>query len=396
MEFNVPKIFLSQVTDKHQVEDFIGKLGSDRLSICAQEAPWLMAWQEAYASLNGIELFYVTGEVEVDGQSGSRPAFFLPLQGDVRRGVKTLSFAGANRANQMSGLWAKEALKQIDTDVLADALRDFARERGFDLIIFDNLLPELDGARHPLMSGDAQPSVHPVFIGNHEGPFADYLLASHSKASRKKQRKKKQNLQDAGDYKVVRAVSAEDRKAGLEAFQDQRTKRHHLTGIPNVFATPEGNQFLAALLDAGAKDPASGLTLWWLECAGAIRATYLCTHEDHRLICYTNSIAHDELTQHSPGVILLYDILEACWTDAERFTIDLGLGHERYKQSLSEPVSMATVYLPVTLKGRMFIKALTSVARLKSRLRQSKTIWSAIRFLRKIKAQRQDAPSSDS
>lgn len=345
-----------------------------------QEPDWLEAYLGAIAPARPLapEYFAVYAR--------NRLAGLLPLAQETGKGgVRTLTFLGWNRANQNTGLWNSRLLDGLDGGILMAALRGLAREAGADLIHLPNLPAETGGRPNPLLCGRSIQSPSPVFKGPLEAAFETLLRQGHGKDGRKKLLRKKRALEEAGNYLVVEASTPDEIERGLQAFLHQRDLRCRETGIPNAFSETPDQNFLRTLLTPGDGTPAP-LCLFWLETAGAIRATYICSRRGKCLTGYANSIAQDEMMPFSPGVVLLMDIMEKACSDPQITTVDLGLGDERYKHPWTAPEPLFDALEALTLKGRTVL-ALTGLKQmLKSRIRASKTLWPLVRRVRKLKA----------
>nr|WP_246476259.1 GNAT family N-acetyltransferase [Roseibium litorale] len=245
-------------------------------------------------------------------------------------------------------------------------------------------------APNPLLGGHHLPSPSPVFKGDLNAPFEELLRKGLGKDGRKKLLRKKRALEEAGGYRIVTASSPEEIERGLQAFLQQRDIRCRETGIPNAFCEAPDQDFLRRLLESGTGTDTQ-LRVFWLETAGAIRATYICAWRQGCLTGYANSIAQDEMMAHSPGVVLLMDIVEMACSDPEITAIDLGLGDERYKHAWSSPEPLFDVLEALSLKGRGLLMATEAKQALKARIRASKTLWPLVRRLRKWKAMRGQA-----
>ncbi len=362
------------------LKTFSASLGSPRHTLPYHEAAWLGVWADTLADTEFLRPVLIAGHL------GDRPAFCLPLALVESGGVKWLQFMGQSRANQATGIWARDLLKKVKPAELCRELTALARNAGADVIELSNMPDVIAGHANPLAIGRTVDSPSPVFAGELSDDFESLFRARMKKDTRKKLLKKQRSLEGCGGFAIVRARTNDEIERGLSAFLAQRQLRAEETGIPNVFTDDRNRQFLHRLLRVGTEGPELGLSLWWLECAGSIRATYLCSRYGDTLVGYANSIAQDEMMVHSPGVVLLKEIVAFGCADPSIKRIDLGLGDERYKHSWTEPVKLRDHLLPITAKGHVSCLLQTARQRLKGHVRSSATLWPLVKKLRKLMA----------
>ncbi|MCX2723264.1 GNAT family N-acetyltransferase [Roseibium salinum] len=346
-----------------------------------QSREWVTAWHETIGKALGIEAVVAVGRL--DGKA----VVVLPMGLERSAGIRTLSFLGHQYGNQNTGFWDRAFYANAAREEILPFLDEMCRRAGADLLALHNVPEIWHGRRHPLLVGTVTPSPSPVFVCYLPADFVPFFEETHSKSSRKNLLRKQRRLQAPGDYRVIKARTAEDIRRGLSAFLEQRAIRAGEAGIPNVFSGPEAQEFLSRLLNADA--PANGnrpLDLWLLETGGAIRATYLCIEDAGTIYSYSNSIAHDDMLQNSPGVVLTKEIIEHACSAPGLVRLDLGLGEERYKTSWTEPFPLGDVLYAVTLKGAMKARFDAAIIRAKSAVRSSGRVWPLVRRLRKWKA----------
>ncbi|MEJ8476152.1 GNAT family N-acetyltransferase [Roseibium algae] len=373
-------IRLEQLRDLAAAKEFVRSLGPCPIDLPYHTTAWLEAWQSNLGDLEGCK------PVLLAGLGSAGPACFLPLGLEQRGSLKVLSFLGHNRGNQATGIWATGSVKHVETSALRDQLAEIARDLGADLIQLANMPSEIDGIANPLLADKLVPSPSPVFVGKLNIDFDVLYRETHSKASRKKLTKKQITLEASGEYQITAAKTPEQIARGLEAFLAQRAVRAAATGIPNVFVGPQEKTFLQNLLSAEGNDSMPSLKLWWLECAGSIRATYLCSRTQDTLIGYANSISHDDMTPHSPGVVLLKEIICRACADPTLKKLDLGLGDERYKRSWTAPCPLVDSNRALSLKGALALHVFTVKQTLKAHIRDSEKLWPLVKKMRALRA----------
>jgi len=347
-----------------------------------QSACWLDTWMATLGQ--SLAASPVIAVVKKD----DRPVAVLPFGLEKARGQRSLVFLGHQHGNQNTGCWDPEFYRSVtDKEILA-LLTEICSRVDVDLLRLANVPETWHGRRHPLVLEGAVRSPSPIFARALPPDFETLFHETHSKSSRKNLLRKERNLQAAGNYRVVRAESRADRERGLAAFLQQRAIRAGAAGIPNAFAAPQAQAFLARLLGLGAGSGGEDgqMDLWYLETGGAIRATYLCIEDGGTLYAYSNSIAHDDMLANSPGLVLIKTIIAHACAAPHLQVLDLGLGEERYKTDWAEPVALKDSLLALTLKGWTGLRLEAGRLRLKAAVRNSDLLWPLVRRIRKWKA----------
>lgn len=349
-----------------------------------QRLDWARAWHRTIGAKRGVRPV-----LAVASRPGT-PVLVLPLGLDRRNGIALLTFLGQENANQNTGLWHPQHIVGLSPRHVSEILRDICKAVGADLVHLTNIPSSWQGTSLPLRADGMKESPSPVFIGDIGSDFDSLFRETHSKAARKKLQRKQRALVEAGDYLISELRAPAEIERGLEAFLNQRALRALEAGVPNAFGTATHQQFLRQLLglgDEACSREQAPLSIWTLESAGAIRATYLCARGEDRLICYASSIAHDDMVAFSPGAVLLKGIVEALCADPSITTLDLGLGDEAYKHAWTAPQPLCDRYIAASIKGQVALTLLKAKQGLKTRIRRSDRLWALVRKLRQIKGQ---------
>jgi len=346
---------------------------------------WLNAWACTLGKKRRIEALTAIARL------GGKTVAVLPLALERTMGIRRLSLLGHQNGNQNAGCWDADFYASVTPDQIHTFLEDICREARADLLTLENVPEVWQGRKHPMVLETATPSPSPVFVRSLSSDFENLYCDTHSKSSRKNLSRKQRHLQALGGYKAVKAETPEDLRAGLAAFLGQRAKRAAEAGIPNVFSDPAARDFLERLLGLGSAEPESGtaersLDLWYLETGGAIRATSLCAERSGTIYTYSNSIAHDELMQYSPGIVLVKEIVEYACGAPDLNSLDFGLGEERYKLAWAEPAPLRDSLYAATWKGRLLGDLDLVKTKAKAAIRNSRTLWPLVRRFRKWRA----------
>lgn len=345
-----------------------------------QTLAWVRAWEASAGQTQGVIPFLLLA------RENGKLVFALPLGLEQRAGYKALTFLGQENTNQNTGLWDPDYYARATVEDLTAVLKKVCPLIGADLVHFANIPLVWENREPPLLAGETTESPSPVFIGKITDEF-DTLFREHfGKGSAKTLLKKQRKLEAAGDFRIKQADTPDEIRRALSTFFDQRAKREAETGIPSGFTASEKQAFLETLSSSDQTGPEGHplLSVWFLEADGAIRATYTTVRHGNRLIAYSTSIAQDELTAQSPGVVLLKGLVEAACKDPEIEILDLGLGDESYKHRWSEPELLNDSFLACSFKGRLALAALKIRQELKTRIRNSGKLWPMVRKIRHV------------
>jgi CelD/BcsL family acetyltransferase involved in cellulose biosynthesis len=116
----------------------------------------------------------------------------------------------------------------------------------------------------------------------------------------------------------------------LERLMEWKSRQYARTGRSDVLAQPWLRAFLHELLDTRTAD--FSVRLSRLDAGERTVARYLCTRSTRVLGSWFPTY-DTELAAHSPGLVSVLSLVEAATADGIT-KVDLGKGHEDYKQSL--------------------------------------------------------------
>ncbi|WP_417694918.1 GNAT family N-acetyltransferase [Roseibium sp.] len=359
------------------------------LDFVYQSPGWISSWLDTFGyKLDARPLFIAIF-------TGNKPVLLLPLSLTTQMGMQIAEFYSQSNANQNTGVWDKELLEKFSSEDIRRAIQplilNVLKAANADLMYLRNVPPVSEGTELPLPYTSRQKSMNPTFRGELSQGFEVMYENSMGKTSRRSLRRKEKALNESGDFRVYCAETPEEINEGLAVFFEQRQTRAELTGIPNAFESETAQAFVRNLtrqsaLGTAAESTSPLLTVWCLHAADKIRATYLCLRHDACVVGYTNSIAHDDLTNKSPGVVLLRDLIRNICEEGHATVFDLGLGEERYKHGWTDPLLLSDLFLPVSFKGRLGFAVQSAITAAKTMIRSNPKLWSMVRKARSWRA----------
>jgi CelD/BcsL family acetyltransferase involved in cellulose biosynthesis len=90
--------------------------------------------------------------------------------------------------------------------------------------------------------------------------------------------------------------------------------------------------------------------------------------------------------RHSPGLILLQHMIEACAQRGTR-SFDIGVGRAHYKSFFcKEAEPLFDTFLPLTPRGRLAAPAFRATFFAKRMIKTKPALWAAVQFLRRVRA----------
>jgi CelD/BcsL family acetyltransferase involved in cellulose biosynthesis len=142
-------------------------------------------------------------------------------------------------------------------------------------------------------------------------------------------------------------------------------------GVPDPFAEPAMHAFLARAA-AGDGDATPTIELYSLDLNGRSVATYVGAVQGGRFSGMATSFdMASETIKTSPGELLLADLIRLkC--DEGYAAFDLGIGEARYKTTFCDDHDdLVDSFLPLTLKGHLFVPVAQAKRELKRRIKNS-------------------------
>ena len=344
-----------------------------------QRYDWLGPWQRHVGARAGVRPFIVVGSDE-----GGAPVFLLPL-GVTRRGpLTTARFLGGKHANFNLGLWRRDVAATMDADGIRSILDLLAsRSRGVDLLALFNQPESWDGVANPLALLPRQPSPSQGYRGRLAPDFEPYLRTRTNSAARKKFRRKERDLAELGDIRFWRVSAAGDAHRVLDTFFEQKAARMRELGVKNVFSVPGARAFITEAATAGLDSGRPVVELYAFTVGDMTVATFAGTVAGGRFCGMFNSMSRGDLAQHSPGELLLVNLVRMC-CERGLTTFDLGVGEAPYKRLFcDETEPLFDSFLPLTPLGRMAAATARSAYNIKGQIKRTPAVWNALQTLRR-------------
>jgi len=335
-----------------------------------QRVDLLTPWQREVGACDDAEPCIAVAR---DGEH--RPLVLLPLARRRQHGIRTLSFMGGKHTTFNMPLWDRDFVAEAaDLDALVSGLR---AHDAADVLALTQQPRHWQGLSNPMAMLPHQDSVNacPVLALTPETPPI-------SNSFRKRLRAKERKLQALPGYRYHLAVSETDIGRLLDWFFRVKPLRMKEQKLPNVFADHGVEQFVRAACMTQLAGGNRVIDIHALECDEEVIALFAGVADGHRFSMMFNTYTMSEQSRHSPGLILMRNIIDHYATRDYR-ALDLGIGSDDYKRMFcrdDEPIFDS--YIALSARGRLAAAAMSSLAHAKHLVKQNQRLLRLAQGLR--------------
>jgi CelD/BcsL family acetyltransferase involved in cellulose biosynthesis len=349
--------------------DIIGDLGQAEAVWRALEQPshfstgyqrfdFLKAWQTQAGARERLSPFIVVAR-----DSEGRPLLLLPLTSGHEHGVRTARFMGGKHATFNMALWDGEFAAHAthaDLDALLAAMR---AQAAADVLALHQQPMRWRDQQNPFAMLPHQASVNdcPLMV---MPPGAEpSALVSNSMRGRLRSKEKK--LKQLAGYRYGVATTDAEIKRLLDAFFQIKPLRMEEQKLPNVFAEPGVEDFIRHACMAKLDGGGHAIDIHALECDAEVIAIFAGVADGQRFSMMFNTYTMSENAKHSPGLILMRNIVDH-YAGLGYRALDLGIGSDDYKRLFckgNEPIFDS--FIPLTTRGRLAATAMSGINRAK-------------------------------
>ena len=335
-----------------------------------QRVDFLTPWQREVGACDDAEPCIAVAR---DGEH--RPLVLLPLARRRQHGIRTLSFMGGKHTTFNMPLWDRDFVAEAaDLDALVSGLR---AHDAADVLALTQQPRHWQGLSNPMAMLPHQDSVNacPVLALTPETPPI-------SNSFRKRLRAKERKLQALPGYRYHLAVSETDIGRLLDWFFRVKPLRMKEQKLPNVFADHGVEQFVRAACMTQLAGGNRVIDIHALECDEEVIALFAGVADGHRFSMMFNTYTMSEQSRHSPGLILMRNIIDHYAARGYR-ALDLGIGSDDYKRMFcrdDEPIFDS--YIALSARGRLAAAAMSSLAHAKHLVKQNQRLLRLAQGLR--------------
>ena len=322
----------------------------------------------------------------VTGRLNDKLHFILPLVSEDGLS-KTLRWIGGTHANICSGIFSEEFLKSAAADVMPAALKVIGKSvSGIVKTQLHNQPFTLKSYKNPMLSLPQQPSVNSMYDMDLRDGMDAILDQGSGKRKRKLWRKQNRVAEGMGGYELVSPATHADILEAIDEFIVLKGKRLTDMGIQNIFSDKKTIDFFIQMAVTPPIESGHLFKIYQLKIQNKTRAMYALGIDGDYCQAYVNAVEYDEFSDHSPGEMILYAMIEQLIADGYA-KFDLGVGDERYKRSWCPGKHpLFDTNIPLSASAYPIIFGLKAKNTVKRYVRNNPELWTRLKKIRKAKA----------
>jgi CelD/BcsL family acetyltransferase involved in cellulose biosynthesis len=359
------------VTDLDRAEPiWRGLEAPTQFSTPYQRFDLLANWQRQVGAHENSTPFIV---IAYNGEG--RPLLLLPLALSHQHGVRIARFMGGKHTTFNMGLWDKDFAGEATAADLAVLLSGIGGQSGADLLALTQQPERWRDIANPFAGLPKQSSVNdcPVLTMVPGAEPTGRISNSFRRGLKSKERK----LQSPGYRYHVADTDAEIERL-LDWFFRVKPLRMAAQKLPNVFAEPGVENFIRKTCLTRLAGGGRTIDIHVLECEAEVIALFAGVADSDRFSMMFNTYTMSGHSRHSPGLILIRNIIDHYGERGYR-ALDLGIGSDEYKRQFcknDEPVFDS--FIPLSARGRLAGLAVSGANRAKRIVKRNQTLlqWS--------------------
>jgi CelD/BcsL family acetyltransferase involved in cellulose biosynthesis len=203
-----------------------------------------------------------------------------------------------------------------------------------------------------------------------------------SNSMRRRLRSKERKLQTLAGYRYSVASTDSEIKRLLDAFFRIKPLRMAEQKLPNVFAEAGVEDFIRSACLKPVAGGGHAIDIHALECDAEVIALFAGVADGTRFSMMFNTYTLSENSRHSPGLILMRNIIDH-YAGHGYGALDLGIGSDEYKRLFckgDEPIF--DCFIPLTARGRLAATAMSGINRAKHLVKHNPALFQMAQRLR--------------
>jgi CelD/BcsL family acetyltransferase involved in cellulose biosynthesis len=362
--------------DLGQAETIWRSLEDQRhFSTAYQRFDFLSAWQLQVGARENIQPFIVVAhDVE------RRPLLLLPLALRHEHGVRAAAFMGGKHVTFNMALWDGEFAASATAPDLDALIAGIAARSEADVLAFHQQPARWRDLPNPMAMLPHQASVNDCpLMTMVPGADATTLI---SNSMRRRLRSKERKLQALAGYRYSVASTDSEIKRLLDAFFRIKPLRMAEQKLPNVFAEAGVEDFIRSACLKPVAGGGHAIDIHALECDAEVIALFAGVADGTRFSMMFNTYTLSENSRHSPGLILMRNIIDH-YAGHGYGALDLGIGSDEYKRLFckgDEPIF--DCFIPLTARGRLAATAMSGINRAKHLVKHNPALFQMAQRLR--------------
>lgn len=344
------------------------------LATAFQRFDLLNAWQNHVGAAAGA-----TPLIAVAYAADGAPLLLLPFAASHESGASVARFMGGKHITFNMGLWRRDfaaAATKRDIDTVWAAIG----AAGIDVLALTQQPRVWQGVANPLTLYPAQtsPTGCPLMLFATSGKPEDNI----SNGFRRRLRGKERKLQAMPNFRYHVAQSDAEIRHLLDWFFVIKPQRMAAQNLPDVFDEPGVREFVYQACLAKTPDGGRAIVIHALECDDEVIAIFAGPVDGHRFSMMFNTYTLSESAKHSPGLILLRDIIDN-YAAQNYDSLDLGIGSDEYKrQFCKSDEAVFDSFIALSARGRFAALGLSSLNHAKRIVKQNPALMQMAQRLR--------------
>jgi CelD/BcsL family acetyltransferase involved in cellulose biosynthesis len=328
------------------------------VSTAYQRFDFLSAWHSQVGQRERLSPFIIVAR-----DAERRPLLLLPLTLRHEHGVRSASFMGGKHATFNMALWDGEFAARATEADLGALLQAIRAQSQADVLALQQQPMRWRELPNPFAMLPHQPSVNdcPLMTMVPGGEPAKRI----SNSMRSRLRSKERRLKLLPGYRYGVASGEVEIKRLLDAFFRIKPPRMAEQKLPNVFAEPGVEDFIRNACTAKLPGGGHAIDIHALQCDAEVIAIFAGVGDGDRFSMMFNTYTMSESSRHSPGLILMRNIVDHYGGLGYR-ALDLGIGSDDYKRlfcKTDEPIFDS--FIPLTARGSLAAAAMSGINRAK-------------------------------
>lgn len=362
--------------DLHDAEPIWRRLEDTSLATPYQRFDFLAAWQRHVGAANNLQPCIV-----IASDAEEQPLLLLPLAVAAENGIRVARFMGGKHATFNMGLWQRDFAASVTAADLNSLLEMVSADPAkIDVLALVRQPERWRGVRNPLALLPSQTSTNdcPLMTIVPGAAPAERISNSFRRRLKGKERK----LQALPGYRYCLATTDAEIDRILDAFFRIKPQRMAAQKLPNVFADPGVEDFLRTACLTRLPGGGRAIEIHALASDDEVIALFAGVADGHRFSMMFNTYTMSEASRHSPGLILMRDIVDH-YAGLGYTSLDLGIGSDDYKRLFckdDEPIFDS--YLPLTTLGRLAAIGMSSLTHAKRLVKHTPALKQMAQMLR--------------
>jgi len=346
-----------------------------RFSTPYQRFELLSSWQREVGHRENLLPFIV---IAYDAER--RPLLLLPLTLSRGRGLRTAHFMGGKHATFNMGLWDREFAAEATLADLQALLSGIREHAAADVLALVQQPLQWRDFPNPmaLLPNQRSPNDCPMLAMSPGAGPAELISNSFRRRLKSKERK----LQTLSGYRYHIATYDAEIKRLLDWFLSVKPLRMAEQKLPNVFADPGVEAFIRNACLAELGSGAHAIDIHALECDDEVIAIFAGVADGNRFSMMFNTYTMSGNSRHSPGLILLRNIIDHYAQRGYR-ELDLGIGSDNYKTWFCKAIDpVFDTFIPLSMRGKVAAAAMSGINHTKRFVKHHQAMFSVAQKLR--------------